>query len=56
MKGKDRKMGPQNAPDTEAVEFKGVILAITSSFGVSKSIGIWDADRGRDMVSKALSN
>jgi len=49
-------MGSQNAPDTEAVEFKGVARAITSSFSVSKSIRIGDADRGRYMVSKALSN
>jgi len=56
MQGEDRKMGSQNAPDTEAVKFKGVILAITSGFRISKPIRIGDADRGRDMVSKALSN
>ena len=47
-------MGSENAPDTEAVEFKGIVLAIPRSFSVSKPIGIGDADRRGDMVSKAL--
>ena len=56
MKAEDQMMGSQYAPDTEAVKFKGIAYAITSSFSVSKSIGIGDTDRRGDMVSKTLSN
>ena len=56
MKAEDWMMGSQYAPHTEAVKFKGIALAITSSFSVSKSIWIGDADMRGHMVSKALSN
>jgi hypothetical protein len=48
-------MESQNAPDAESVKFKGITLAIRSSFSVSEPIGIGDANGRRDMVSKALS-
>lgn len=41
-----------DAPDTEAIKFKGMILDITGNFSVNKPIEIGDANT----VSKALSN
>lgn len=49
-------LGSKNTPDTEAVKVKGITLAITSSFSVREPIRIGDANGGRHMVSKALSN
>jgi len=45
-------MGSKTAPDTEAVKFKGITLAITNSFSASEPIGIGDANGRRDMVFK----
>jgi len=44
----------EDVPDSKAVKFEGITSAITSSFGVGYAVGVGDANRRRDMVSKPL--
>jgi hypothetical protein len=43
-----------DAPDSKSSKIKGIVLAISSSFGIGQAVRIRDTNGRRDVVSKAL--